>query len=570
MSGLWLTGLILVPLLSGTALLGVLLFRTEHRSDGQYMTLGITGLATVCAAALAFNGEQVVPFQLTWLPNAGPMTFSLGTTGLYAALATTAAAFLALLPYHLPSRESTRPVYHHAKVCAPSIPSYGLLLLTLAAANTAFLSGHFLGRYVALEIAGVCVALVPLLTLARDAGPRLAKFVYRVLRVGDTGFLIAMLSQMNAAGTLDIGPALESSATLSATRLTWVIIGFVLAVWVKIGAWPFEGWQQVGEQFDLTSHAWIYATVMPNLGLYLLYRVTPLLALQPVLQTWVLWLGLGGMVLVTIAALLRSDLRSALVYLNAAQAGLALYLAAGGLYKLIITLMVVMTPLRLLLLWSSDLIQNESPRTRRTGGTFIGMAGLLLTGFNGYFVVKLAQAASTPWPALIILVIIALAVGGRYLAAAVRVWTTKPERVSETHQVWQPDILRQTTSLERILGNLAESVRTWLEVGLLERVIMEIPRAVLKLAEGIHTRLEAGLLERVITQTPRLVTEGAALLHRVVEQQGLEGTLRGTAKGVFRVNRWIQDRHTGRLRANLQWVFVVLLLIVAVLIWQGW
>ena len=593
MAGVWLTGLILVPLLSGSALLGVLLFTPaapKRRIAGRRVALIVTGLATVCAVALALNGEQDVPFQITWLPNAGAMTFSLGTTGLYAALATTGTAFLSLL-MTFPSSPSRLPstVYR-----LPPTPTSALLLLTLAAANTAFLAGHFLGRYVALEIAGVCIALVPLLTLGRDAGPRLTKFVYLVLRVGDTGFLIAMLILMNAAGTLDIGPALESGAALSATRLSWVIIGFVLAVWVKIGAWPFESWQQVGEQFDAASHNWTYATVMPNLGLYLLYRITPLLSHHLALRAWVLWLSLGGIVLVTVAALVKRDLRSALVYLNAAQGGLALCLAAEGLQGLVVTLLLVTTPLRLLFLWGSRVIQEEASRRRRVAGALTGAGGVVLTGFNAYLVWQLAQTAyvritltrslvqagilrptlsvlwemtrSTfiPWPVVMLLAVIIILMGGCYLKATMSALTNKAVITEE------PAVLRQTTFLDRALGNLAEGVRTWLEVGLLERVITGVPNAVLKFAESIHSWLEAGLIERIITQTPRAVTDSAALLHRVVEHQGLEGTLRSTATGVFKFNRWIQNQHTGRLRANLQWVFVVLLLIVAMLIWQGW
>ncbi|MBN2391247.1 MAG: hypothetical protein JXR84_11005 [Anaerolineae bacterium] len=542
MSGIWLTGLILLPLLIGSTLLGALLFAPGRRVDespiaGRHVALTATGLATVCAAALALNGDQEVPFRLTWLPGAGAMTFSLGTTGLYAALATTSAAFLALLLSRLPSRESSRPVY---RLPSPGTSASGLLLLTLAAANTAFLSGHFLGRYVALEIAGVCIALVPLLTLARDTGPRLGKFVYLVLRVGDTGFLISMLILTNAAGTLNIGPALESGASLDAPHLTWVIIGFVLAVWVKIGAWPFESWQQIGDQFDSTSHGWTYATVMPNLGLYLLYRITPLLALQPALQTWALWLSLSGMVLVTVIALLKRDLRPAVVYLNAAQGGLALCLAAGGLQKSIVTLMLVMTPLRLLFLWGSNAMQTESLRVRRLGGLLVGVGSSLLMGFNGYLVWQLAQSMAVSWTALILLALIVILMSGRYLAAAM---FSKPDRFQKTYQVWEPEIPSQVATLDRGLLKLAEALRAWFEVG---------------------------FLERVVTWTPRVFVGIAELLHQTIEQQGLEGILRSTAKGVFVFSRWMQERHTGRLRANLQWVFVALLVITAILVWQGW
>jgi len=568
MSGVWLTGLILVPLLSGAALLGGLLFTPSaprRRIAGRRIALVITGLATVCAAALALNGEQDVPFQITWLPNAGPMTFSLARTGLNAALVTTAAAFLSLLMCNVPSPSRLPSTAY--RLPSPRTSASGLLLLTLAAANSAFLSGHFLGRYVALEIAGVCIALVPLLTLARDAGPRLTKFVYLVLRVGDTGFLLAMLILMNAAGTLDIGPALESGATLSATRLSWVIIGFVLAVWVKVGAWPFEGWQQVAEQFDPASHGWTYATVMPNLGLYLLYRITPLLSQHPALRAWVLWLSLGGIILVTVIALVKRDLRPALVYLNAAQGGLALCLAAEGLQGLIATLLVVMTPLRLLFLWGSDVIQAEASRRRRIGSALIGLGSVALTGFNAYLVWQLAQtayirvtltrsliqagifrptlpvlwemtrSALVPWPAVMLLAVLVVLIGGRYLAAARNAWK------HSVSQAWEPETPKQVQRLDSGLSKLAEGLRTWFEIG---------------------------FLERVVTWTPRVFVGAAELLHRVVEQQGLEGTLRGTTRGVFALSRWVQKRHTGRLRANLQWVFIVLLVIITILVWQGW
>jgi len=495
----------------------------------------VTGLATLCAMALTFYGEQDVPFQITWLPNAGAMTFSLAATGLYAALATTAAAFLSLLIAPRPSRLPST-VYR-----LPSTPASGLLLLTLAAANTAFLSGHFLGRYVALEIAGICIALVPLLALARDAGPRLTKFVYLVLRVGDTGLLLAMLMLMNAAGTLDITPALDAGVSLDATRLSWVIIGFMLAVWVKVGAWPFEGWQQIGEQLDPTSHGWTYATVLPNLGLYLLYRITPLLALQPALRAWMLWLSLVGMALVIIIALLKRDLRAALAHLNAAQGGLALCLAVGGQHMLIVTLLLGMTPLRLLFLWGSDVIPHESPRPRRIGAVVIGLGGLLLTGLNGYLLWQLALgvSAGTPvsWFVLMLLAFFIILVGGRYLATAAGAW------IHSASQAWRPETPKEVQLLDTGLLRLAESLRAWFEIG---------------------------FLERLVSWTPRVFVGSAEWLHRVVEQQGLEGTLRGTTKGVFTLSRWVQKRHTGRLRANLQWVFVVLLVVIAMLIWQGW
>jgi len=154
--------------------------------------------------------------------------------------------------------------------------------------------------------------------------------------------------------------------------------------------------------------------------------------------------------------------------------------------------------------------------------------------------------------------------GGRYFAVALGALTHGAVQSRDV------GVSRQTTPLQLPLGKFAEGARIWLEEGVLERFITAVPRAVLKFAEGVYAWFEAGLLEWIINRLPRIVIDGATLLYRVVEQQGLEGALRSTAKGVFKFNRWVQNRHTGRLRANLRWVFVVLLVIVTMLIWQGW
>jgi hypothetical protein len=112
---------------------------------------------------------------------------------------------------------------------APDLPPFSaaLLLLMLSAANIAFLSKNFLGRYVALEVVGLGIALAPLLEVRE--GARLARWVYLLLRLGDVGLLLAILVLHRAAGTLDINAALSASLTLPPALLAWIVGGFVLA-----------------------------------------------------------------------------------------------------------------------------------------------------------------------------------------------------------------------------------------------------------------------------------------------------------------------------------------------------
>ena len=64
----------------------------------------------------------------------------------------------------------------------------------------------------------------------------------------------------------------------------------------------------------------------------------------------------------------------------------------------------------------------------------------------------------------------------------------------------------------------------------------------------------------------RGVVGGGRLTYRVLEQNGLEGLLRRAVRAVLATSRWMQRRHTGRLRRNLLWVTVSLAAMVLALV----
>ena len=600
MAGILSLGFILIPLLTGVALL--ILGQRTPRAAAVRIGLAVTALTTLSGLGLTAYIDREIPFALTWIPGTGPITLPIGGTGLYAALATTASAFFVLLVAH---------VWEDA--ARPSVT--GVLLVTLAAANVAFLSGHFLGRYVALEVVGACVALVPLLALRNKDGSRLAKFVYLLLRVGDAGFLAAILILMQASGTLDISAALDAGPSLDAGRLTWTVAGFLLAVWVKVGAWPFHGWLQTGRRLTLASHAWTYATVMPNLGLYLLYRVTPLLVLQPAMQQWVLWLGTAGALIALIVALMQADFRAAIPYIGAAQGGLALCAAAGGLKPVVWLLLLTLTPLRLLLLVQrAGAAGTPALRSPRRNVWFVGTAGLLLAFLDAVVVWWLAHNAAVPAILLSALKVVVLLTGYCCLRAGI---TNLRKASSVERHTWRryapsillsvlvlsagvsfgpllqslshvahadfpplPSVLELTGAwltdplpwLTIILIAIAEQ-RHWTGTKLGIKAVVQTHDAEQRIrtfARGVSTVVEMRFLEQVVVLVPRGIAGSAAFLHRIVEEEGLEGLLRGVVRSTVAVGHGLQRWHTGRLRANLGWVAATLLLAVLLAVVRGW
>ena len=627
--------------------------RYIHRLTAYRVTLAAIGLTGLLVLALLFHHGNGSHITIEWLPGSGPMGVTTGTSSVYAVLVTTWAGFLALLGTASRSLEF-RPL------------SGAVMLLALTSANIAFLADHFLARYVALEIVALCVALTPLIEVRDPASTRLAWNVYLLLRIGDAGLLAAILILGNASGTLSIDPALESvlSSTgrtggeLEAVRLGWMVAGFVLAVWVKLGGWPFHLWTQTGRRLSLASQAWLYAAIVPNLGAYLLYRVTPLLALAGPLQMAALWLGAGAAALAALIALTQSDVRAALVYVGAAQGGLALFTAAIGNKPAVWVGLLALTPLRLLLFLASDVPRNSngcppsaSATLHRIAACLFALGGLALTAFD-LLITWWAREAGAPLDALFIAeAAVALTAvwtartawqlsrplpgtgGGRQTSEGTAVhWTqwmavgllgggvlacglafrpllrcliaashmtlptlprfpalyryaaTAPallavlvlslaawrlQRQSEQKPFGVVEPAEEVYDLEEGLARAAQVLHSVVEVGIAEQILTLVVRTVVQGAR-VARAVEYRGLEGIANRSARAVVNGAHAAHRVVEQEGLEGILRRAVRIVTTLSRIFQRWHTGRLRRNLLWVPITLVLAVLALAVYGW
>jgi hypothetical protein len=579
------------------------------------------------------------------------MTLDLGATGLYAAIAIAWVAPLALLV--ATSRQSPCPPLWAA-----------LLLIALAATTVAFLSGHFLLRYVALEIVALAVALSPLVEKQGGEGARLARLVYLLLRVGDAGLLVSIAILRAGSGTLDIGPALQAGQALAPGLLGWTAIGLVLAVWVKVGGWPFSLWLRVGGRLP-RSRAWLFATAMPSLGLYLLYRVTPLLARAEMVRGVVFWIGAGGAVVAVLVALAQTDLGAGIVFACSAQAGLALLLAATGAKTAVWLTVLVLMPLRLLLHLAADL-----PGRRKVRAGMFALGGGCLTAWSALCTFW-ARAADAPWPMLVwgeaavgllavwtlsaawrcwgghgesrervlargngpgwgaagILatgILLAVVAFGpllhglvhvahsdlpaeptlpallRYLATASAMWGVGLLAVVAWILRWPlpwlmpvpiprsrasssdegegrgegtpPSVSLDSTGrdegghttqlpdLETTLIRTAQTLRSTVEEGALDRAISEVDRVVLGTAYQTHRAVEQRILEDAVHHLALGTARGARSVHRIVEQGGLEGLLRAVVRATFSLARTVQGWHAGKLRRNLLWIAICLAL----------
>ncbi len=600
-----LVALFALPL--GTALAIALFPRRFALARG--LALAASAATGLCATALLPMAGRGPTIQLEWLPGTGPIAIGLGATGLYAVLVTTWAAFFALLG--TTTGEDRTPPRALATMC-----------LALGAANVAFLTEQFLARYVALEIVALAIALAPLVELKGHESSRAFWLVYLMLRVGDAGLLTAILILFDASGTLAIAPALDTAAMLGAARFGWTLFGLLLAIWVKLGNWPFHIWTRYGRSLSVSTQAWLYAIVMPNLGAYLLYRITPILALSSAAQALILWLGAGAAMLSVLLALTRRSLRSSLVYVGAARGGLLVFAAASGVDAAVWLALLATTPLYVLLFVAGLAPERGTPSIAgRAAQVVFGMAGLGLA-IVGLFITFWARQAGVALDALFVaeitialLVIWAVREGLRRVERL----STEPDGDEEMlHPAarwtaigalglvslsgllglgWLMDhlvvsagiaapaaptlamLLRYIVSAPALILTMAlVLVAWWLRRRSGIQVLVPVPEtndremdvrydvedALVQAGRALHAVVEVGFLEQFVLLVVQLVVDGALLTYRLVEQEGLEGFVNRLVQGILGLGRATRRMHTGVLRHNLMWIPLSLALALAV------
>jgi formate hydrogenlyase subunit 3/multisubunit Na+/H+ antiporter MnhD subunit len=579
----------------------IALFLRRFPRSARGAALFASAATALCATALLPLAGEDPHLVLEWLPGTGPMAFGLGATGLYAALVTTWAAFLALLGTTSSDTE------------VPPL-SLALMLSALAAASVAFLTKHFLARYVALEIVALSIALAPLVELRGDRGGRGFWLIYVVLRLGDVGLLSAILILFDASGTLEITPALQAADTLAAPGIGWVVFGLLLAVWVKLGNWPLHLWIGWGRSLAANTQAWLFTTVMPNLGVYLLYRITSLLTPNAAVQTLILWLGAGAAMLAVLTALTRRDLRSALIYIAAARGGLLVFAAASGMKVVVWLGLLATTPLQILLFLTGEAPERgETSLPGRAMQALFALAGLALAAFgllitwwarqrgaplDALFVAEAAVALLTVWAVreasrspettegasssigrwaaagtLGLATLIGASTAGLLSRRLVDIAGYAPPPIPTLstlvrYLVFTPALLLIMT-LVLFLWRMQKRSRIKLQMpgpaaGEQIEATYDLQEGLAHAAQALRAVVEVGFLEQLIVLSVRAVVDGSRIIYRFVEQEGLEGIIKRTTQGVLALSRETRRYHTGLLRHNLMWIPLSLMLALVV------
>ncbi len=210
---------------------------------------------------------------------------------------------------------------------------YAFMSLFTASMLGLVLANNLLFLFVFWELVGLCSYLLIGFWFHRPAAADAAKKAFIVTRLGDFGFLAAILLLFLNTGTFDIAElhGLAIAGALAGTTLTWAAIGIFAGAVGKSAQFPLHVWLPDAMEGPTPVSALIHAATMVAAGVFLVARMFPLFAHSVEAMTTVAIIGGVTAIFAATMGLVMTDIKRVLAYSTISQLGyMMLGLGTGG------------------------------------------------------------------------------------------------------------------------------------------------------------------------------------------------------------------------------------------------
>ena len=184
------------------------------------------------------------------------------------------------------------------------------------------LGDNLLVTFLGWEGVGTCSYLLISFWFTRETAATAGKKAFITNRIGDWGFMIAMFLVFQAVGTLNYTGLLEQSSTLATSTVTAICLLLFLGAVGKSAQLPLYVWLPDAMEGPTPVSALIHAATMVTAGVYLMCRISPLLAEVPNVGTVIAIVGAATALFAATCAVAQHDIKKVLAYSTVSQLGL--------------------------------------------------------------------------------------------------------------------------------------------------------------------------------------------------------------------------------------------------------
>jgi len=210
---------------------------------------------------------------------------------------------------------------------------YAYMSLFTTAMLGLVMANNLLIMYIFWELVGLCSYLLIGFWFHRPAAAKAAKKAFIVTRIGDFGFLAAILLLFFNTGTLDVAQLHSYAVTgaIGSAVLTWAAVGIFAGAVGKSAQFPLHVWLPDAMEGPTPVSALIHAATMVAAGVFLVARMFPLFEHSPEAMTTVAYIGGFTAIFAATMGLVMTDIKRVLAYSTISQLGyMMLGLGVGG------------------------------------------------------------------------------------------------------------------------------------------------------------------------------------------------------------------------------------------------
>ena len=200
---------------------------------------------------------------------------------------------------------------------------YAYMSLFITAMLGLVLADNLFMLFIFWELVGLSSYLLIGFWFHKPSAAAAAKKAFIVTRIGDLGFLAAILLIWTREGTFAIHEIhdLALAGTLGGTTLTLFGLGLFAGAVGKSAQFPLHVWLPDAMEGPTPVSALIHAATMVAAGVYLMARFWPVLEAAPDAREVVGWIGAATVVVGASLALVQTDLKRVLAYSTISQLG---------------------------------------------------------------------------------------------------------------------------------------------------------------------------------------------------------------------------------------------------------
>lgn len=202
---------------------------------------------------------------------------------------------------------------------------YAVFLLGMIIAS---LAGTIETLFLGWELVGLSSALLVAYFHERRAPVANGFRVWSIYRIADAAFLCAAVALHHLTGAGDftglmgVDPWPSGTAAITPVQAWSVGSLLLIAAAGKSALVPFSGWLPRAMEGPTPSSAVFYGALSVHLGVFLLLRVSPLLAASPSLSAAVILLGATTAIAAGLCSRVQSDVKTALAFASVTQVGI--------------------------------------------------------------------------------------------------------------------------------------------------------------------------------------------------------------------------------------------------------